>query len=1131
MEIWVLGTFEVSHSGRPVDIRGPLPRRLLALLALTPGREVSTDRLIDGLWGADPPAAAATTLQSHVARLRRDLPGPELVRTSRHGYAINITEDAVDALAFEHEVALGRKALAEGQVDEASALLGEALRLWRGTPYAEFADCEPLEADAQRLNVLRLDALESRISADLRRPGTAPPVAELEALVRWHPLRESFWALLMAAQYRSGRQADALASYQRARTTLAEELGVDPGPALQELERLILAHDPSLVMTGMSILLQTGLDRGSYADRVALVERAPLLEALTELHEETLAGSGRLVLVHGEAGVGKTALVREWSVGAGACSAVLWGACDPLSSPRPLGPLADVAPSLDPRVGELLHSGEREGLFDAALTALEDAGPAVFVIEDLQWADMSTLDLVRFLSRRLDGTRLLVVATYRDDQLGSSDPLRIMVGDIAPHPAVRRLPVPPLSPDAVAELVGDSGIDVDALYAETGGNAFFVTEVIASGGDQLPQTVQDAVLARTSRLSPQARLALESAAVVGSRVEPSLLHGMSGVSADAVDECVRAGMLQFTAPMYAFRHELVRQSVLSGILPGRLGALHWQALDRLRALPMSPRPLARLAEHAEMAGDPEAVLEFATAAGDSAAGLGSHREAAFQYGRAMPYAALLDTEERIELLGKRARECAIADQHESAIAAWQSQIDLLRGRGRDLEIVDALMGIDESYYTIGDASHGTAFVDEAAALLEGTPPSPQYAQTMNRTGSKFLLRGEYAECLPWYERALELADACGATVVTARSTANLAVAHFLLGDHEKGRQEAAESLRLCREAGLVAMAGKVCQTVAGLAWMDFELEEGLAAFEEAADWTSGHDLHGELLCVLASTISLKLDMGRWDEALDEAHDLLYVRNTGRASRIEPLMAIGLVGARRGDRDDVWAKLDEALELVRKSPTLDYQGFVALNRGEVHLLEGDLEAVRREALPWFEEAVRLGDADWLPKLTLLVWRSGLIQSPPAGLREPEVWSMTGRYRDASTFWTGVGMPCNAAWALLDSDDEIDLREARARFEQLGAAVLVERCDTKLRSIGARVPRGARASTRANVGGLTDREVEVLDLLDEGLRNADIATRLHLSEKTVGHHVSSILTKLGVSSRLEAVRRARDLAAVG
>ncbi len=165
------------------------------------------------------------------------------------------------------------------------------------------------------------------------------------------------------------------------------------------------------------------------------------------------------------------------------------------------------------------------------------------------------------------------------------------------------------------------------------------------------------------------------------------------------------------------------------------------------------------------------------------------------------------------------------------------------------------------------------------------------------------------------------------------------------------------------------------------------------------------------------------------------------------------------------------------------------------------------------------------------LTLLVWRAGLIDDPPDGLRQPEMWSLTGRHREAADFWTKAGAPYRAAWALLDSDDEVDLREARALFEQLGAKVLVDRTDAKLRSIGAKVPRGARPSTRSNVGGLTDREVDVLELLDEGLRNAEIAERLHLSEKTVGHHVSAILAKLGASSRLEAVRLARDLAPVG
>ncbi len=248
--------------------------------------------------------------------------------------------------------------------------------------------------------------------------------------MRWHPMRESFWALLMAAQYRAGRQGDALASYQRARTLLADELGVDPGPQLQELERLILAQDPSLEMPGMATFLPARSAR-AYPDPVALVEREHLLETLTGLHDDALAGSGRLVLVHGEAGVGKSALVRAWSARADQRGRVLWGACDPLSSPRPLGPLVDLAPHLDPRVGELLRSGERDGLFEATIESL-GAEPTVVVIEDLQWADMSTLDLMRFLARRLEVTNTVVVATYRDDHLQP-------VGSVARHARRHRL--------------------------------------------------------------------------------------------------------------------------------------------------------------------------------------------------------------------------------------------------------------------------------------------------------------------------------------------------------------------------------------------------------------------------------------------------------------------------------------------------------------------------------------------------------------------------------------------------------------------------------------------------------------------------------------------------------------------
>ncbi len=1129
MQIWVLGTLEVSHADRAVELHGALPRRLLALLSLNPGQESSVDRLVDGLWGEEPPTAATATLQSHVARLRRMLPDPRVVRTGRSGYLLDLDPDLLDRVRFERDLVRGTTLVAQARFDEGAKVLAAALALWRGTPYMEFAGCAELEAEAERLESLRLDALEQRLAADVARPGAPSVVAELEALVRWHPVRESFWALLMTAMYRAGRQGDALAVYQRARATLADELGVDPGPALRELERRILEQDPALETTGISALLSAP-DLQSYAHRVALVERSEQLASLTALVEDSASGAGRLALVHGEAGAGKSALVRELGASLGGRAQLLWGACDPLSSPRPLGPLVDIAGRLGPQVVEALSVGERDGVFDAVLAALQAAGPTVVVLEDLHWADESTLDLVRFLARRLQSTPCLVVATYRDDQIAATHPLRVMVGDLAGVHALARVPVPLLSRAGVAELAAGLPIDVDAVLAETGGNAFLVTEVLAAGEDQVPDSVQDAVLARAYRLSPQARLALDSAAVVGARIEPTLLHGLPDVSPSAVDECVDAGLLTFEAPTYSFRHELIRQAVLLGISAGRLGALHWQVLDRLRNLPIEPRPLARLAEHAEMAGDARATLEFAIAAGDLAARLGSHREAAFQYGRAMPHAQLLDLEGRLSLLRRRAQECTISDLQVEAVAAWDEFLALLP-QGRVEERVDALLGIDFSTYTIGDGTRREALIDEAWSLVEGTPPSPHHARVVLGVGRSHHLDARFPEAALWYRRAIAMADDVGEHAVAARARGNLSFCVFVLDDIDAGRELAGEALQLALRHGEAEIASRTYQTVAALDWLNFRLDDALATFDEGIRYSADHDLHGDLMCALASRVTLLNDLGLWDDAVREAEDLLYVRNTGRASRIEGLGTLALIGARRGDRDDVWDLLDQMQRWIERSQTLDYRASVAISQGEVHLLEGDLDAVERTVLPVYLLATEVGDPDWIGRLGVLAHRAGLIDAPPDGMTEPYRWTLLGEHRRAATFWADAGSPYNAAWALLDSDDETDIREARARFDQLGAAVLVARCDDKLRSLGAKVPRGARASTKSNVGGLTDREVEVLALLDEGLRNAEIAARLHLSEKTVGHHVSSILAKLGVSSRLEAVRRARDLAAVG
>jgi DNA-binding SARP family transcriptional activator/tetratricopeptide (TPR) repeat protein len=293
MHVGVLGPLEVQAGGRQVAIAGPLPRRLLALLVTRPGRFLPVAALIDGLWGDDPPAAARATLQSHVARLRRSLGESGVIAGGPAGYRLAVDAADVDAFAFVAAVQAGHRALASGDLPAAAAELSAGLALWRGPAFAEFSGCAALQAEAARLEQLRLDAVEWRIDAQLGSADLAPPVGDLEALVREHPTREGLWALLMRAMYRSGRQSDALEAYRRARRALVDELGVEPGRQLREVERLILAQDPSLdplvagavkptVLPAPQAAASAG-DRAQPAETGPSAERRTVVVAMVEL--------------------------------------------------------------------------------------------------------------------------------------------------------------------------------------------------------------------------------------------------------------------------------------------------------------------------------------------------------------------------------------------------------------------------------------------------------------------------------------------------------------------------------------------------------------------------------------------------------------------------------------------------------------------------------------------------------------------------------------------------------------------------------------------------------------------------------------------------------------------------------
>src|SRR3954471_13576985 len=424
-----------------------------------------------------------------------------------------------------------------------------------------------------------------------------------------------------------------------------------------------------------------------------LLERESGLVALDGWLREAAAGLGRLVLIGGEAGVGKSALVAHLCqvVASHGRGRVLLGACDALSTPRPLGPLQDIALQTGGTLDRLLaENAPRDRLFRAFLAEL-DRGltPTLAIIEDVHWADDATLDLLRFLGRRLEPIRSLLVVTYRDDEVGPTHPVRSVLGDLATTKTVRRLRLAPLTEAAVRTLAGSSRLDPIALHRLTGGNPFFATEILAAeagaaGG--IPATVRDAVLARASRLTAAGRAALDAAAVIGSPADADLLDDVARPAPEAIDECLAAGMLVTVDRLtLAFRHELARVAIYDAIAPRRRRDLHAGVLAALQADPETEHDLARLAHHSEAADDATAVLLFAQAAGQRAAGLHAHREAAAQFARALRFAHDRPPTERAELLEACAYErflteggAAVLDLRREALQIWRAQGDRVR---------------------------------------------------------------------------------------------------------------------------------------------------------------------------------------------------------------------------------------------------------------------------------------------------------------------------------------------------------------------------------------------------------------------------------------------------------------------
>jgi DNA-binding CsgD family transcriptional regulator len=845
-----------------------------------------------------------------------------------------------------------------------------------------------------------------------------------------------------------------------------------------------------------------------------LLERDADLAVLGRALTTTLEREGRLVAVLGEAGVGKSALIRRFAAVNRDRARFLVTACDDLLSPRPLGPLHDLVRDVGSPLAELIGAGGGPARLFPAFAA-ELAGrlrPAVLVVEDVHWADGATLDWLAYLARRLTEVPVMLLLSCRDDERDAVAELRRVLA-CAPRDHVQRIQVAPLSAAAAATLVGDAE-RLPEIMRLSGGNALLLTELArADDHGALPESITDTVLMRLDRSSGPAREVIEIAAVVPGRCAWSLLQAMTPSWAEGSEAALASGLVTDETDGLVFRHEIVRQVVEAAMSEPRRRLVHGRVLETLEEAAV--RDPARLTHHARLAGRAEEVLRYATTAAGDAAAAGAHRQALEQYRAALGSADGLTDSARAELLSAFAQEARICNQVQDAIEALRSARDLWIRIGQADHAAECLSAIARLEWWAGRRDDAEAAVRQAIDELEPLGPSATLATAYGNLADILMAGGEYDEADRLSRRALTLAEDLGDTEALAATLSDTGAGAIFV-DTARGESLLRDAFTLADGRGHTEIAGRAASTLALGCLYNRRYDTAADRLKEALDYARAHELPANEALLLGLWSRWHLDRGRWADAERDARDMLGAGDQPGVSLCPALVTLGLLYARRDDPeavevlDDAWDRALHTGDLQRIAPT-------AAARAELAWLADDPAGVVAAARPGYELACQAGEPWSMGELGWWLCQAG--QRPElAMVAEPFQRLCNGDWQGAADAWQERGLPYERALALAQAQESEPVLEALAVVDGLGATATARVLRRRLREQGVTtIPRGPRTATRANPAGLTARQQDVLALVAEGLTNQQIADRLVVSVRTVDHHVSAVLQKLQVATR--------------
>ncbi|MFT3827867.1 MAG: AAA family ATPase [Chitinophagaceae bacterium] len=858
-----------------------------------------------------------------------------------------------------------------------------------------------------------------------------------------------------------------------------------------------------------------------------LIERGAFLTALQTAYEQAAAGKGHCVFVSGEAGIGKTSLVKTFAGTVQNTSIVYQGTCDALFTPRPLAPLYDVLLQMGNELPDYnSEMADRTIFFTRVLRELMEQHKAcVVVFEDVHWADEATLDFIKFLARRITQLRCLFILTYRDDELHARHPLKHTLGQLNPG-SFTRLQLLPLSQQVVAQMAIAKGYEGNDVYAISGGNPFYVNEILASYSVGIPDNIRDSILSVYYRQDEDTRHTWELLSVLPAGIAIDAVKMLEPPHVTAIEQTLETGILILKGDKIAFKHELYRRTIEMELSPFVSVALNKKILDLFRERFEQEQQVEQIIHHAKNAREQELVAQYAPIAAKQAALVGAHSEALKLYLTAIEYIRDKDGEEMIRLYEAYAYECYLTNRISEGIEYMEKVLHGWQQRNRQEAVGNSLRFLSRLWWYAGNGKNAESYGLQAIDVLKDQPSSRAKAMAYSNMSQLKMLSDHHEECMLWGGQAIALAKELNDEETLCHALNNVGTIEMRLPEtRAAGLSQLEQSLdiglrysyhehvaRAYTNLGSKTLALKLYRIS-----KDY-LDKGIQYCEE-------RDLDSWAAYMLSQKARLLLETGHWQDAEAIAVQLLQHENQSSVIKITALIVAATIQCRRGEGI-------KALPLLLEAKTLsfDAQELQRILPAVAALLEyewltGDVviePALLQQTIAMMEESDNIIGYNeftlWLQKVRK--------QSLPAKAVRHEIAGIDHAAMEM-TLWDEAGCGYEKALVLFEGTEE-DKRKVLSIMESLGAVAVCEKLKGDMRALGIKsIPRGMRKSTKTNPSLLTDRELDVLNLLHEGLQNKEIAARLFISAKTVDNHITSILFKLDARSRTMAVQQAVKL----